>query len=118
MARSTFPVSAFIDGLALFQVKSCLTSVVFVNDPHGLRRTALGYSSSCMALFCVERSTHFVATPEVNPSTPSPDPNVQPSRWPSPNKGASSAYIVASAKDGKYREVASLHVPQGRSTDK
>ena len=73
-----------------------------------------------MALFCVERSTHFVVTPEVNPSALSPDPNVQPSLWLSPNKGASSAYIVASAKDGKYHEVASLHVPilKARATSK
>ena len=55
-----------------------------------------------------------------SPSAPSHDPNVQPSRWPSLNKGASSAYIVASAKNGKYREVASLHMPilKARATSK
>ena len=53
----------------------------------------------------------FVATPEVKSSAPSPVPKVQSSRKPSPNKSAPNVYIVASAIDGKYREVASLHVP-------
>ena len=63
--------------------------------------TALGSCSSCVALIRRGDSSLFVATPEVNPSAPSPDRKVQTSGRTSSNKSAPSTYIVASAKDGK-----------------
>ena len=73
--------------------------------------TALGYCSSCVALIRRGDSSLFVAAPEVNSSALSPDRNIQPSGRTSSNESAPRAFIVASAKDGKYCEVASLHVP-------
>ena len=63
--------------------------------------TALGSCSSYVALIRRGDSSLFVATPEVNPSAPSPDRKVQTSGRTSSNKSAPCTYIVASAKDGK-----------------
>ena len=53
----------------------------------------------------------FRGHPEVKLSAPSPDRKVQPSGRASSNESAPRTYIVASAKNGTYRQVASLDLP-------
>ena len=81
------PPTAPSDAWTMRLVKSRPTSVWFcVKRSTWSSETALGSCSSCVALIRRGDSSLFVATPEVNPSAPSPDRKVQTSGRTSSNK--------------------------------